>query len=535
MRRLNMNTDADNRPHTETSELLKSEMWDSRQMSLSSQGGRTYVSLQDIARALLRSPGRFRSPLAWHERLKLLFTVWWPGFDPLKLANHFLREQVNAVPDYPWQVLIRYLVREGVIASPGNFRASFAHSDPKYHVARFLLKLTRGEPTTGTGNSLDFETALSKGIGESLERFFLMANSVYSPRVTRHASVKRLEKHRVRFLHPESLTQFTTEQRQASPRLAFTDTTEWAWAAGAQVGDRRSILIPAHCVSFGHFGSRGRRDPVLRDRNSNAAAGGFTLVEALVSGIHEAIERDGFMIFWLNRIAPPVLDVSACSDRDFQRLLERVNRCRLEAIFLNITSDIGVPAVTCALIDRGAKGPSLCIGSSCGTDIPHILRRALFEALSVQRGREDLTQSYTLDNNYEPFVDAKIDLGRRVRIWKDPTNFHRFEFFLSGSKQTLAEAFGESRHFASSEDELEYLRARLASMGPGYEIYYHEHRHRILDRIGYHVVKVIIPELVHLYLNENRACLGAKRLRTVPPKLGYAVAKEWNPWPHPFP
>ncbi len=388
---------------------------------------------------------------------------------------------------------------------------------------------------TGTGNSFDFDTAYSKAIGESVERFFLMSTPVHRPRVVRHASVARLKRHGVRFLHPEKVTQFTLEQRQANPRLAFTDETEWAWSKGAQVGSRRSILIPAQSVSFGWFRPRGRKESVLRDRNTNAAAGGFTLIEALISGTHEAIERDGFMIYWLNRLAPPVVDVSSCTDKDFQQLIAKLRRYRCELVFLNITTDIGVPACAAVIIDRGKDGPSVALGGGCSFDRATMLKSALFEALAVRRERGDQDLVAELEDGYAPFTESAVNLVKRIRLWRNPKMFQHFEFFLSGPKQSLTEAFGESRTFATPEAELEHLRARLASMGPGYEIYYHEHQHRILDRIGYHVVKVIIPELVHLYLNENMACLGASRLRTVPSKLGHAMAKEWNPWPHPFP
>jgi hypothetical protein len=72
-------------------------------------------------------------------------------------------------------------------------------------------------------------------------------------------------------------------------------------------------------------------------------------------------------------------------------------------------------------------------------------------------------------------------------------------------------------------------------LGKGYEIFYYQARHKILDDLGYFSVQAIVPALVPLYLREVYAPLGAKRLNEVPEKLGFKPAEKWNPWPHPFP
>jgi len=72
-------------------------------------------------------------------------------------------------------------------------------------------------------------------------------------------------------------------------------------------------------------------------------------------------------------------------------------------------------------------------------------------------------------------------------------------------------------------------------LGQGYEISCYQAEHQTLKDLGYFSVKVVVPALVTLYLNEPYAVLGAKRLKEVPWKLGFKPVKKWNPWPHPFP
>lgn len=519
----------------ETQCLLENEVWDERVMYYAPGAVRSYASPEDIARALSRPAGRFRSPLSWRERALLWLTAAVPRFDPLRLGEHLIAPVKSVAPDYPWQVLVRYLVREGVLVSAEAWRASFAHDEPKMVTVRLPLKLGSGDNLTGTGNSPDFETAYSKAIGEGLERFILASTKRYRLRVAQVASIAQLWHQKKVFLNPESITQFSPEQRERDTTLDFDRETLWSWVIGTRLSDHRRTLLPAQSVSFNRFRSRGKSEPFLREQNTNAAAGGFTLTEALVSGIREAIERDGFLIYWLNSIAPPVIDTVHCVDEELQTLLATVQRYQLEPVFLNTTTDLGVPSCVCIIIDRGTGGPSVVLGGGSGFDIAQMLKTSLFEALSVHRGREVPDDPIELGEAYQPFIDGSIDLSRRIRFWKNPESFSRIEFFLRGKKQSLAEAFPGVRTFDTPTAELAALEQRLRTLGTGYEVYYYEHRYRILEKIGYHVVKVIIPELVHLYLYEHRASLGATRLKTVPTKLGYETAQEWNPWPHPFP
>ena len=111
----------------------------------------------------------------------------------------------------------------------------------------------------------------------------------------------------------------------------------------------------------------------------------------------------------------------------------------------------------------------------------------------------------------------------------------RFNFFVSGEKQSVDDFLGEAGGVSSTKQRLDYTHDRLRSLGKGYETYLYEIEHPVLKNIGYHVVRVIVPQLIPLHLIEHSATLDSKRLREVPEKLGYRAATTYNPWPHPFP
>jgi ribosomal protein S12 methylthiotransferase accessory factor YcaO len=144
-------------------------------------------------------------------------------------------------------------------------------------------------------------------------------------------------------------------------------------------------------------------------------------------------------------------------------------------------------------------------------------------------------EKYTLQEPYIPFVDRNISRSQRLDIWHGKEMFERFRFFLEGIKQTPEDFIKSTLGLESLDEKMKYVKDELAKKGSGYEVYLYEAHDPVLKALGYHVVRTIVPQLVSLYLNEHMITLGARRLREVPARLGYSPAKDFFPWPHPFP
>lgn len=112
---------------------------------------------------------------------------------------------------------------------------------------------------------------------------------------------------------------------------------------------------------------------------------------------------------------------------------------------------------------------------------------------------------------------------------------NNFSFFLSGKTMTFSEFARNGSLGSDEEQQLAALIKTLSDNGPGFEPYYFAAQNEILDDVGYHAVKVIVPELIPLHLNEWNAATGARRIHTGFEKLGHTPAVELNPLPHPFP
>ncbi len=493
----------------------------------------TILRTREEAERELETPcGRFSMPKKVEERLGAFITERVRDIDPLSKGQLFAG---SAIP-LNWQRLLQHLHASGIIRDT-TFHYPHTTSDrPKLlNLGLFLNKTsrptdghTRGYGAYGTGDTL--EEAMSKTIGEALERYFF---SVYKRETLLKSSYRSLAESKTPALDIGALNGFLPFQKDSNAHRTADENSELSWVEARTYPSGKKILVPAQLVywNFQHESPAGvLTEHMLARSTTSGCAGHFTREEAVHSALLELIERDGFLIHWLNRISPPRLDVSKIADPRLVDLLAYLKRYRFEAQFLNTTTDIGVPSITCVLTDTSSENdPSIAVGASAGFDLPQMLIHAATEAILVST-YASLQPSYALEEPYVPFMDASIDRTKRLTLWRGTKMRDAFAFFLSGRKQDAAAMMRDV-----PDDPHAFVLDQLARMGTGYEVLVCDAVDPVLTDLGYHVVRTIVPQLVPLYLVESTALLDSRRLREVPGALGYTAARDYNPLPHPFP
>ncbi len=369
---------------------------------------------------------------------------------------------------------------------------------------------------------------MSRAVGELLERYFL---SVYRRSDLRNASFDEMRAHGALDIFglnghaPWQIEQFRRFER--SGKQAIT------WVQGKELLSGRKSYIPAQLVYWNYTFLRD--EMILAEPNTNGAAGHFTLEKAILGSLLENIQRDGFLMYWLNSIAPKRIDVSTIVDQEIKNFLLYLRRYRLEYHFLNTTTDIGVPSCVCVLIDTAqSERPIIALGGSAGFSLKELILQSAGEALSIHDAAAS-GKTYVLPSSYKPFSDPKVGREQRLFLWQGPEMHKRFDFFLKGPPQSFEGFMGDAAFCTTPEQQLAYILGQFKKLGSGYEVHTFEVLHPVLKELGFHVVRTVVPRLMHLYLNERMATLDAPRLREVPPKLGYTAAQNYNSWPHPFP
>lgn len=443
--------------------------------------------------------------------------------------------------------ILQCLYESKAVRSPTVFLDPPFNDEPKiFHATLDPIKISEGDfihiahdlvETFGQfhmGHSLAYTEAISRAIGEYIERFVLLPWRTHS---YFNASSKDLSKKRYVFLSPKIISKFSEKQKEMHSEFRFNDEQPLLWVQGRSFPKEEDILFPAQSVFWGYNQSHAQ-EPYLGESNTNGAAGMFTREGAILSGLRELIHRDGFLIFWLNTLAPPRIDQATIKDDRVSSFLGILKRYRFEVEILDVTTDIGLPSFVVLLFDGNNEKKSTFIGGGTSAVPEEAIEHALAEVLSIYHfWRKGGSGHFNLPTPYVPFSKTNaVGHFERVCLWANPAMFPKLQWFLSGKVY----AFGERKknyeiRAADPADELSFLIQKLESLGEEYNIYYFEAKQEFLNTINYRVIKTIVPALVPLYLHEHHAPLASSRLVQVPKKMGYNAPKFPNFLPHPFP
>lgn len=500
--------------------------------------GNTFSSeWRDILTYLLKGKcGQFDLPLTLKDRLKIFSDILF-----LKGQNlSFLYTRWPIEKQFiAWKVLIKYLHKQGVLVS-SDIPLPISYTDmPQIYEVYININLPyidneKQGRSSSVASSKNFHTALSKAIGEGLERYFLhccQIKKVECVQATYDECVKKsnfvVDLHRI--------CGFFDWQRNKFPQLGYQKDKQFCWVTGRQIfSDRlpQKAYLPAQMVFWGS--NEFVDEQILGFGTTNGGGAYFSREGAILSGIHELIQRDAFLIHWLRRISPARIDPATIDDEELQDLLLEITRYKYEIFILYTTLDLEVPSVVALLIDRVKGEPVFSVGGGAGFSVKNAIRQAIYEALSIAATIRE-GEKVSLSGEYEPFLTSNINKRERIRVWRGKVAEERLSFIMQGKKISYQDAKRYERKFTTQNNELDYLLKKFEKKGQGYSVYVYEVDSSILSNIGYHVTKVLIPKLLPLYLTEHHAPINSERLREVPTRLDHLALEELNPWPHPFP
>jgi ribosomal protein S12 methylthiotransferase accessory factor len=134
---------------------------------------------------------------------------------------------------------------------------------------------------------------------------------------------------------------------------------------------------------------------------SNGLASGNTLAEALTHAVWELFERDAVSVFMalpLTHQARRRVRLESVDDPACVGLLERFEKAGIGAAVWDVTSDLGVPAFLCSIVERSLdplRRVGLARGFGCHADRGIALSRSLCEAAQsrltrITGSREDI-------------------------------------------------------------------------------------------------------------------------------------------------
>ncbi|HEV7517595.1 MAG TPA: YcaO-like family protein, partial [Thermoanaerobaculia bacterium] len=231
------------------------------------------------------------------------------------------------------------------------------------------------------GKGLDLAAAHASGLMEAAELY-------HAERIT--LPLKLATRNELRFTHELA-------DVAALPRLAqgvFHDDLRLLWIAGRNLGGEgggggdgggqgEPVWVPFETV---HLNCTFPLPPGSGcfPVTSNGLASGNHILEALCHGLCEVIERDAATLW---EVGGPLarertrVDLGTVDDPACRSVLERYERAGIAVAVWEMTSDVGVPAFRCTILDRDPD-PFYAVGASAGMGCHPAREVALLRALT---------------------------------------------------------------------------------------------------------------------------------------------------------
>ncbi len=256
--------------------------------------------------------------------------------------------------------------------------------------------------------------------------------------------------------------------------------------------NKRDVYVPAQTIFLTHgFTNEARLH--FESISTGAAFGKVDDLNTLKRGFLEVIERDAFITAYLTkRNVPEIIDMPI----KIKELVEYVGRYNLEVKVFDITTDLKIPVFMVLIIDRTSMGPAISIGTKAGYDYQETIIETIFEALRP-RAYERLKFNFGMIKK----INEKhvFSIAERAAFWYPVNMIKYLNFWLKTSNKISYKNI--PKYVNSFSKSIRIIKVK------GYHVLIASVGVKEILKVGYDTIKVIIPELHPLYLDERAKVL----------------------------
>lgn len=378
----------------------------------------------------------------------------------------------------------------------------------------------------GGGSPTNDTDALYAVLAETLERYLWYEMTDYY-KYPRTLSTREIAKHGS-FIAPERFAGFSKSQREHDQSLRFDENTPFLWIQGQSLTSDAPINLPAQTVSAAGRVLNPR--PLIRLAITTGLATWTTRSGARLNGVLEIIERDAYMIMWLNQLTLPRISLAkprAQSD-SLNTLLTTCTRYGLTVHAIQLITDAPTHVVCAVVEDRSDVSPRFSFGLNAHRSLAHAIEHAILEALRARIGcRRFFNSGKKWDK--ETLVQ---DVGHYERLyyWGDTEHASKLAFMIKGPQKEIEAAVWEQdtpeEHLARIVNWCRENNYECASVSLG------DSKKNVTP---WFVEMVVIPEMQPTYLFEKLRQTDGARLQSIPKQFGYTPrTTPFVDAPHPF-
>lgn len=265
-----------------------------------------------------------------------------------------------------------------------------------------------------------------------------------------------------------------------------------------------SAEIPAQLVFVPYKFSKS--EFFLRPPISTGAATGLGYADAILRGLLEVIEKDAFVITYFQKEINNKVEIE--KDRQLNLIKKELNRCKLNLSVYDISAETGPYVFLAITLDRTGYGPPISSGLKAGYNPKDVALGAIEESLHSRTWIRD-----SFHANFKSKNVAKIKtIEDRLIYWLNP-NLLKTMGFYKKTKRSISIKKYKNKEIKPVERQLQNQLKLLSKLKMS--VYFHDLTPPKVKKIEFRVVKVIVPELQPLYLDESYNYPQGPRLKKI--------------------
>ena len=397
---------------------------------------------------------------------------------------------------------------------PIVYRSVLAHFD--YRNADQGDRLAAGKGTTAA-------QAIASAIGEALERY-----------CAAHVNRQELVMARVSDLpgpaiEPADLVLYAEDQYAYLPYARPDPDQAITWAGGRRLMSGETVYIPASLVYLG-FGGAGMKEAFAMSTSSGLAAGP-DLAYAIRSGIRELVERDAFLLTWMNRLPAKEIRLDGL-DGAAGQVIRHYARHGVDVRVFHLQNDLQVHTCMAIGLDHERSVPAAAVGLSANLDPARAVSDAIMEMAQVRPGIEHQCRERTPGK--KKYEDVR-SLEDHSTFFAMPEHLDELDFLLNGEGHV---AISDLTDYSTGNADADVEVCARTLADAGVDVAYVDLTTADLQEFPVRVVRVVATKLQPMHFGYGAERLGGERLFTIARDLGFDDVRrtvvDLNRCPHPL-
>jgi len=341
----------------------------------------------------------------------------------------------------------------------------------------------------GKGFDLKVGRARIKSIAEVLERLALLnpdnCNFVNG----------NYQKNQEKYLDPSIFCCYSKKQLDRKKYIQDSRKSDFFWWKSYDLTRGKNIFIPAQTLFLSDFSSE---FSLRLEQISTGAAFGLSedINSTIKRAFFEVIERDSDMLSYLTNAKIPHIVNLPNSIEKVKRYIERYN---LEVHVLDSSTNLNIPSVICATIDKTGIGDAVNLGSASAETYEEAIIKSILESIQCRRAGR-------INDIINPNYSKKILESNFIKNIED-------RYIYCKSKERIKDLYSwinnnltiDYLEIKKKEDSFKNLLKRTKKSG--LSVILSDITNKRLKNKGFNVLKITIPELLPLYISEDAKAL----------------------------